>query len=146
MAGIMQEKFQVDYPQSKSDDEHSGWLTDKEARAKKMLPNAMHEGAEGGEYDSRYQGNAVQFNSLPPGMDIEDQEMTDQRKFKMVMGGESDQSKDWNTEALRAGFTRKNMRATDDEYSNAHVDAFYDEIKVGDDIGFAERNNVLDRI
>jgi hypothetical protein len=146
MPGILQEKFQVDYPQQGNDDEHSGWITDKEARAKKMLPNSLREGVEGGDYDSRYAGNAVHYNSLPPGMDLEDQEMTDQRQFGMVMGGESDQSQDWNTEAVKTGFTRKQMRATDDEYSKAHVDAFYDEIDVDGEIGFAERNNMLDRL
>ena len=146
MPGILQEKFQVDYPQQGNDDEHSGWISDKAARAKKEMPNAMREGASGGDYDSRYMGNAVNYNSLPPGMDLEDQEMSDQRQFATTMGGESDQSKDWNAEAVKKGYSRKQMRATDDEYSKAHVDAFYDEIKVDGDVGFAERNNMLDRL
>ena len=146
MPGILQEKFQVDYPQQGNDDAQSGWLPDKAARAKKSPPNAMREGASGGDYDSRYMGNAVGFNSTPPGMDIEDQEMSDQRKFKTTMGGESDQSRDWNPEAVKKGYTRKPMRATDDEYTKAHQDAFYDEMEVDGDIGFAERNNMLDRL
>jgi hypothetical protein len=144
--GILQEKFQVDNPQQRNDDAQSGWVNDKSARAKKNPPNSMREGRPGGDYDSRYMGNAVQYASLPPGMDIEDQEMTDQRRFTICMGGESDVSADWNAEAVKNGFKRKPMRATDDEYSNAHVDAFYDEIKVDGDVGFTERNNVLDRM
>lgn len=144
MPGILQEKFQVDYPQQSNDDEHSGWITDKQARAKKGVPG--REGREGGDPTSQRLNNAVMYQGLPPGMDIEDQEMTDQRQFATVMSGQSDVSQDWNTEAQRTGFTRKPMRATDDEYSNAHVDAFYDEIKVDGEVGFAERNNVLDRL
>lgn len=144
MPGILQEKFQVDNPQQKNDDASSGWVNDKAARAKKNTPG--REGRAGGDGPSRFIDNAVLYNSLPPGMDIEDQEMTDQRKFDICMGGESDVSKDWNPEAVRQGYQRKPMRATDDEYSNAHVDAFYDEIKVDGDVGFTERNNVLDRM
>jgi hypothetical protein len=144
MPGILQEKFQVDYPQQRNDDEHSGWITDKQARAKKGTPG--REGREGGDAASQRMNNAAMFHTLPPGMDIEDQEMTDQRRVPIVMSGESDVSKDWNPQAQITGFTRKNMRATDDEYSNAHVDAFYDEINVEGDVGFAERNNVLDRL
>lgn len=144
MPGILQEKFQVDNPQQANDDAESGWKLDKSARVKKLLHG--REGRAGGDYASRYMDNAVHYNGLPPGMDIEDQEVTDQREFKTTMGGESDVSKDWNTEALRTGYTRKAMRATDDEYSKAHVDAFYDEINVDGDIGFTERNNMLDRL
>ena len=144
MPGILQEKFQVDNPQNPNDDAQSGWIPDRAARVKKNTPG--REGAPGGDSDSRFINNAVFYNGLPPGMDIEDQEMTDQRKFGMVMGGESDVSKDWNQEAVRTGFTRKKMNATDDEYTKAHVDAFYDEINVDGDIGFAERNNMLDRL
>ena len=144
MPGIMQEKFQVDFPDNRNDDASSGWLPDRAARVKKNTPG--REGAPGGDGASRFMDNAVQYNSLPPGMDIEDQEMTDQREFGMVMGGETDVSQDWNAEALRRGFARKRMRPTDDEYTKAHQDAFYDEIDVDGDVGFAERNNMLDRL
>jgi len=144
MPGILQEKFQVDYPQQGNDDEHSGWISDKSARTKKGTPG--REGRAGGDPASKHINNAVNFASLPPGTDVEDQEMTDQRALKMTMGGESDQSQDWNAEAVSKGFSRKTMRATDDEYSNAHVDAFYDEISVEGEVGFVERNNVLDRL
>jgi hypothetical protein len=145
MPGILQEKFQVDNPQQKNDDGSSGWVTDRSARTKKGTPPGR-EGRPGGDPGSRFIDNAVFWNSLPPGMNIEDQESTDQRQFATTMGGESDVSKDWNQEAVRKGFQRKPMRATDDEYSKAHVDAFYDEISVDGDVGFTERNNMLDRL
>lgn len=144
MTGIMQEKFQVDFPQQKNDDADSGWLNDKSARAKKNLPG--REGRAGGDPPSKYMNNAVHFNSLPPGMDIEDQEVTDQRRFATTMSGESDVSEDYNSQSIRQGFTRRPMRATDDEYSNQHNDAFYDEMTVDGVTGFVERNNVLDRM
>lgn len=144
MPGILQEKFQVDNAQVANDDGEGGWVSAKSARAKKGMPG--REGNSGGDPDSRTMNNAVEFASLPPGMDVEDQEVTDQRQFGTVMSGASDVSKDWNAEAQAKGFTRKPMRATDDEYSNAHVDAFYDEVKVDGEVGFTERNNVLDRI
>ena len=154
MPGIVQEKFQVDNPPERNDDAQGrGWISDKEARAKKDTPG--REGRQGrlgtqgqnaGDGGSRLSDKAVQYNSLPPGMDIEDQEMADQRRFQIVMSGQSDVSRDYNPESIKNGERRLPMRATDDEYSNAHVDAFYDEIKVDGDVGFTERNNTLDRM
>lgn len=141
---ILQEKFQVDYPRQGNDDGQKGWASDNSARAKKGMPG--REGHAGGDPTSKAMNNAVGFNSLPPGTDMEDQEVTDQREFKTVMSGQTDVSRDWNEQAQKTGYTRRAMRATDDEYSNAHNDAFYDEIKVDGDVGFAERNNVLDRM
>lgn len=127
---ILQEKFQVDNPMQGNDDGQTGWKPDHSVRVKKNLPS----------------NPAVGFNSLPPGMDAEDQEVTDQRRFPMVMSGESDVSEDWSEKAMKRGFTPRPMRATDDEYSNQHNDAFYDEIEVDGVVGFVERNNVLDRL
>jgi hypothetical protein len=104
MVGILQEKFQHDYPQQRNDDASSGWVTDKAARAKKNTPG--REGRAGGDPGSKTMDNAVMFNSLPPGMDIEDQEMTDQREFGMVMSGESDVSRDYSAQACNKGFTK----------------------------------------
>ena len=140
MPGILQEKFQVDYPQQGNDDAHSGWKSDQSARVKKGIRGREnHCGPDPSTNDLMLQG-------LPPGMDIEDQEYSDQPSFKTVMGGESDVSKDWNAPAVKAGFKRLPMRATDDEYTKAHQDAFYDEMSVDGDVGFAERNNMLDRL
>lgn len=128
MPGILQEKFQVDNAPNANDDAHNGWASHGSARTKKGL-------------------NAPRGTTpLPPGMDIGNQTRTDQNAMPLVMSGTSDVSMDTNAESLRKGYSRKAMRATDDEYSNAHVDAFYDEVKVDGDVGFAERNNVLDRM
>ena len=141
MPGILQEKFQVDNPQQRNDDaEGRGWVEARSARVKKNMPGGMDQ------CGPDPSTNALFLNSLPPGMDIEHQEVTDQRKFGMVMGGESDESRDWNPEAVRNGFQRKSMLATDDEYTKAHNDAFYDEMTVDGETGFVERNNMLDRM
>ena len=142
MSKIVQEKFQIRSQENRNDEE-SGWASAQSARAKKNTPG--REGRSGGDYDSRYQDNDVNYNSLPPGMDIEDQEMTDQRKFDIVMGGATDVSKDYNAKAVKQGYTRLKMLGTDDQYTNEHTDIFYGEAKVGDDVGFVERGNLLDR-
>jgi hypothetical protein len=96
--------------------------------------------------------NAVFYNSLPPGMDIVDQENIDARRMGVNLAGRrsrgarGDRAQDINPESLLQGFDRKGMLTTDDEYTNAHRDAFYDEIEVDGDVGFAERNNYLDRL
>lgn len=79
-------------------------------------------------------------------MDIEDQEVTDQRVMPLVMSGESDVSEDWSMDAVRDGFQRKKIRPTDDQYTNEHRDLFYAEAKVDGDVGFVERGNLLDRL
>lgn len=89
--------------------------------------------------------NAVFYGSLPPGSDLEDQELTDQRKMPFVMGGQTDVSKDWNPEAVQHGYKHLSLRPTDDMYTREHNDAFYDEVKVDGVVGFLERNNMLDR-
>lgn len=128
MPGILQEKFQVDNPMNAADEARSGWVSEASARTKKGL-------------------NAPRGTTpLPAGMDIEAQTRIDTRPMPTCMGGESDVSKDWNAESLANGYQRKAMRPTDDEYTKAHNDAFYDEITVDGDTGFTERNNVLDRL
>lgn len=151
MPKFVQEKFQVN--PSPYDDEAANhiWKTDLEARAKKMLPG--HEGTPGGDYDSRYDTLPVNFNTLPPGMDIEDQEVTDQRKFNFSIAGNhpmgknaGDVTHDLNAKSARYGFDRKACCATDDMYTREHNDAFYDDPEVDGLHGFVERNNYLDRL
>jgi len=148
MPKIVQEKFQVNYPdrQSSAENQH-GWLTDVEARAKKMMPG--REGVPGGDSESRFMNNAAFFNSLPPGMDIEDQEIVDIRKMGVNVSGnmpceyaEGDlTNNELNKVSLRDGFHKKKLLQTDDEYTREHNDAFYDDVG-----GFVERNNYLDRM
>lgn len=141
--GIVQEKFQITQSQNHNDEER-GWVTDRSVRVKKGLPG--REGLPGGDPESKLAGKALMFNGTPPGTDIEDQELTDQRRFPMTMSGESDVSHDYSAQSMKSGFTRKSCCPTDDEYSNAHTDAFYDSVKVDGVEGFVERNNMLDRL
>jgi len=142
--GIVQEKFQVEFGQNKNDNAHSGWVNDKSARVKKGMPG--REGLPGGDPATQTMNNALFLHSLPPGMDVEDQEVTDQRVMKLVMSGESDVSQDYNTESVKHGFTKRKMLPTDDMYTNEHCDAFYSEMTVDGETGFLERNNTLDRL
>jgi hypothetical protein len=145
MTRIVQEKFQVRPEDNRNDDAHSGWIGDKAARTKKNTPG--REGRRGGDYDSRYMDNAVGFNSLPPGMDIEAQEMTDQRKFDIVIQSQTDAWPTYpNAEEFKKGYKRKKMLTTDDEYTGAHTDIFYGEITEDGETGFVERGNLLDRM
>ena len=126
-------------------------VTDAEARTKKMMRG--REGAPGGDYNSRYETLTTNFNGLPPGMDIEDQEVTDQRQMGINTAGQfptelaaGDYTQEVTAEVLRKGFARKALLSTDDAYTREHNDAFYDEVRVGGDAGFVERNNMLDRL
>lgn len=129
MTRIVQEKFQVKAPPNRNDEE-AGWVSADAARTTKGTPS----------------GNGAHFNKLPPGSNIKRQAVTDQPGFPMSMAGETDVSHDANAAALKSGFTRKKMLGTDDEYTNEHTDLFYGEARVGDEVGFVERGNLLDRL
>ncbi len=143
MPSLCQEKFQVVYPEA-NDDNGTQWVSDRSARRKHGTPG--REGLPGGDYASRYIDNDVFYNTLPPGMEIEDQELIYHPWMPTVTAGETDVSHDMNPEAARNGFTRKKMRPTDDMYTNEHVDAFYGDMTVDGVTGFVERNNYLDRL
>ena len=148
MPKVVQEKFQVTFPEdynSKAEDD-LGWLTDMEARSKKGLNG--REGKAGGDNASRFVNNAAFFNSLPPGMDIEDQELIDVRMMGInVVGNMPDKyaqgdltNSEVNRTSLVKGYDKKKLLQTDDVYTREHNDAFYDDVG-----GFVERNNYLDR-
>jgi len=149
MPKVVQEKFQVTYPDydSRNEEEVQGWVTDQQARAKKMMPG--REGRPGGDYDSRYAMNAMFTNTLPPGTDIEDQEICDTRAMGFTLAGNMPvapavgdvTNQELHPMALRKGFDRKTLLATDDMYTREHNDAFYDDVG-----GFCERNNYCDRM
>ena len=146
MNKIVQEKFQVNMPESRVEVENS-WVTDKSARVKKGLPG--REGRPGGDPNSRQSSLTAFYNSLPPGTDIEDQETSDIRKFNMSISGNMAEghnagdvtNNEMTPDALRKGFSKKKLLQTDDEYTREHNDPFYDDVG-----GFVERNNMLDRI
>jgi hypothetical protein len=145
MPKVVQEKFQVNYPDA-DNAQGNVWKTDKSARVKKNSPG--REGLPGGDYDSRYMNNALETLSLPPGMDMEDQEYTDQREFNHSVNGNFPighhagdlTNHELNATSLRKGFDKKPLLQTDDMYTREHQDAFYDDVG-----GFIERNNYLDR-
>lgn len=147
MSRIVQEKFQVNNPQNRNDDANSGWVTDKSARAKKGTPG--REGRPGGDWESKFMGNAFLYNTLPPGADIKDQEFSDIRRQERDgnnMGTGDQVTVDVTTESVRQGFSRKKLLSTDDMYTREHNDAFYDVVQVEGVEGFVERNNMLDRM
>lgn len=145
MLKVMQEKFQV--VSTPSPDEQHGWTEARDARVKKMMPG--REGVRGGDGASRFVNNAAFFNSLPPGTDIEDQEVVDIRQMGMSFNGNMPTgyatgdvtNGEVNRTSLVTGFDKKKMSPTDDMYSREHNDAFYDDCG-----GFVERNNMLDRL
>ena len=148
MVDIVQEKFQVTFPDYNSENEEyvQGWITDVEARAKKGMRG--REGGAGGDSNSRFMNNALFTFTLPPGMDIEDQEIADIRRMGInTQGGmptpyaQGDRTRDINAKSLRKGFDKKKLLQTDDAYTREHNDAFYDDVG-----GFVERNNMLDRL
>lgn len=117
----LQEKFQVIVPCKEEDGEQ--WATFESAR------------------DVRVSGVPGILNAMPPGMDVANQTLSEQRQQPLSIGGATDVSKDASSAAMLQGFTKRSMRGTDDCYTGEHVDHFY-----GDAGGFAERNNYLDRI
>jgi hypothetical protein len=139
--GVVQEKFQVNNPQNRNDDSESGWKSDKSARVTKGVPGKDRPG------NSRAE-NAYLYNSLPPGMDITDQEMADVREMPMAgcRGTGSQVTDDVTAMSMRQGFDRKSLRPTDDMYTREHNDAFYDSVTVDGVEGYVERNNTLDRM
>ena len=138
MPKFVQEKFQVNLPQEPPEDHI--WKHAGSVRVKKGTPSARNSGA-------------VLYNSLPPGMDIEDQEMADHRKFNSSIAGNyarghnaGDVTQDCTEKSVKAGFDRKVCCPTDDMYTREHNDAFYDSPEVDGQEGFVERNNYLDRL
>lgn len=145
MSKVVQEKFQVNYPQQGNDDAQSGWKSHKSARVKKG--NIGREGRSGGDPTSRYSDKTAMFNSLPEGVDIDDQEYADIRKMERSgpMGNGSQVTNDLTAKSVRAGFDRKSLTPTDDMYTREHQDAFYEDVTVDGITGYLERNNMLDR-
>ena len=124
------EKFQITVPVKKEAGE--SWATFESQRDTHGVQGPDH---------------GAKFNVMPPGMDIENQSMV--CKFVQGFGGDKDVSgEDVNAAALGGrGFTRKDMKGTDDQYDGEHIDLFYGTVEdeKGRE-GFCERNNYLDRI
>lgn len=141
MSRIVQEKFQVVVPQKPEGTEGGGWVSDGSARDKRRI----HTRNATGRFEN-VRGDL--YNSLPPGSNIEDQEVADFHGQPMAagLGSGTQVTQDVTRQSLRSGFDRKKLRPTDDEYTRQHNDCFYDEVTVDGVTGFVERNNMLDRL
>lgn len=142
MSRIVQEKFLIDAPPNPNDNaEGRGWVMARSARVKKGVPGKDMPGTSDAQ-------NQCFFNSLPPGSDIADQEMSDIRQMPYGgnLGSGTQVTTDVTATSLREGFDRKPLRPTDDMYTREHNDAFYDSISVDGVEGYVERNNMCDRM
>lgn len=141
MSRIVQEKFQVNYPQQHNDDAQSGWVSDTSARTKHGLQTQGKDGR-----FEPYHGDML--NSLPPGANLDDQEFLHSPTLRMAgcLGSGTQVVEDVTKKSLREGFDRKKLLSSDDLYTREHHDAFYDLVETEDgEEAFLERNNMLDR-
>jgi hypothetical protein len=118
------EKFQITTPYIDEGKPDEKWVT----------PTHHHDGVP--QRDDK-------FNVLPIGY-----EATSERdKFVHGFGGNTDVSGGLEPEVFVKGFKRRDMKATDDQYGGEHIDLFYGEaVDEKGQVGFAERNNYLDRL
>lgn len=127
----LQEKFQITVPAAPAPDEP--WISaDVVRQSQAKTPHFNNERAD--------DVGLPRLNQMPPGMDIDDQCSFEIHSMPLVMSGSSDVSKDTNPQSFNRGFTKREMKGSDDQYTGEHVDHFY-----GDAGGFCERNNYLDR-
>lgn len=131
MNKLAQEKFQITVPGKIEGDEP--WASAASARRSQAdVPSFCPATSD--------QTDGSKFNYMPPGMEIDSQCIAQINNMPHSMAGESDVSKDTNSESFAKGFSKRPMKGTDDLYTGEHVDHFY-----GDAGGFVERNNYLDR-
>lgn len=74
--------------------------------------------------------------NIIPGVNIDDQVTTN---MPLSMAGKTDVS-DHVSGNFEKGYSKLEMKGTDDQYTGEHTDLFY-----GDAGGFVERNNYMDR-
>lgn len=139
---LVQEKNECEFLPLDDDNGHT-WKSDRSARVKKGTPG--REGRHGGDWPSKAMDDAVFYNSLPPGSNLPDQEMGDERVMRTVTAGTDDVTDNPKGRDFVKGYVDVTMKPTDDMYTNEHVDTFYGEAKVDGKVGFLERGNVLDR-
>ena len=132
MRSPLQEKFQIVTPTKP--EAGDPWASFESARQSQgAVPRFCPDSAT--DYDLQ------KFNKMPPGMEMDNQNALELHQMPLSMAGESDVSKDTNPQAFAEGFKKRELKATDDQYTGEHVDHFY-----GDAGGFTERNNYLDRM
>jgi hypothetical protein len=116
----LQEKFQIILPSQPNEDDGTEWKTFESARRSTEVPGRKMEMPR------------PQTDNINP--------------MSRVMAGATDFSNDTNPEAFEKGYTRREMKGSDDLYTGEHVDHFYGEaIDEKGNAGFVERNNYLDR-
>ena len=118
MSGL-QEKFQVILPPQPNEDDGTEWQTAASARktSRETPRNEM------------------------PGLDL-----PNETPMLRQIAGCTDFSYDTNPKSMAEGYTRREMKGSDDQYTGEHVEHFYGEAtdELGN-TGFVERNNYLDR-
>ena len=122
------EKFQITVPYKDNTYENGEeWATEKSVRINT------------GNYPP---GEGEKFNCMPE-IDLND----GRSKFVKGFGGDTDITADIEPKSLEQGYRRRELKATDDQYGGEHIDLFYGEaVDEKGQVGFAERNNYLDRI
>lgn len=136
----LQEKFQITVPNKQETKDDESWVwggVDQRMNASQRYFGPMDPPPCGDiiEDDPR------KFNTLPPGMEIDNQKRVQIQSMPLTLSGRNDVSGKMDApESMERGFTRLEMKGTDDQYTGEHVDHFY-----GDAGGFVERNNYLDR-
>ena len=136
----LQEKFQITTPPPNDESKDHEWATQASARDTR--------GVQGLHYNNQTTTHnvAIKTNYMPPGMHVNNQDRARINPMPLVMSGQSDVSADTNPESFERGFTRRDMKGADDQYTGEHMDHFYGEAvdELGN-VGFVERNNYLDR-
>ena len=140
---FLQEKFQITLPPTSDDNE--GWTTQESAR-KTGEPGFMHRNN-----STSAEIVSVKFNQVGPGMDISNQMRARINPMPLSIAGQTDVTDNVKPKSMLGGFTRLDMKGTDDMYTGEHVDLFYGCAYGQDDEGntyegFVERNNNLDRL
>ena len=137
------EKFQITVPYSeKKDDDGTEWKDVKSVRCVDDNPQP---------------GIETKFNIIPKTEIFEQyhdngQNCSRMDNFAQGFGGNTDASSMDGSginqpKNLEQGYTRREMKATDDQYGGEHIDLFYGEaVDEKGNVGFVERNNYLDRL
>lgn len=127
------EKFQITIP-PKKEEAADKWVSAETTRNLPPMRNKVQDGVPCNEGDQK-------FNILPP------LQIASVEHSAFGYGGNTDVSGGLEPNTFKAGFFRREMKATDDQYGGEHIDLFYGEAVDEDgNRGFVERNNYLDRL
>ena len=137
----LQEKFQITVPHKEEVKDEDNWVfPGVDNRASSSQRDCL-DGAVGFWNKDAESFDNRKLNQLPPGMEIGNQMRKQLTNMPLSLAGRTDVSSNVTSpESMLKGFTRLEMKGSDDQYTGEHVDHFY-----GDAGGFVERNNYLDR-